>query len=137
MTITKGSIVAPPIRNLSLSFLFGRNQVIRQSLTLATQGVRLSVVGWQHQQISTTNHYVHITKKKFKHSISTYRLLNRIHCFYILLQFLEGIRTMILTVQVPQMLSNDLCEILPDLAYVGGIINEILYYSCAHGLSGR
>ena len=33
------------------------------SLTLAIQGVHLLLVGWQQQQISTTNHYVHITQK--------------------------------------------------------------------------
>ena len=36
------------------------------SPTLAAQEVHLSHAGGQHQQFSTTNHYAHIRKKKFK-----------------------------------------------------------------------
>ena len=34
---------------------------IQLTLRLAIQEVRFSLVGWEHQQICTTNHYAHVT----------------------------------------------------------------------------
>ena len=58
------------------------------SPTLATQEVHLSHAGGQHQQFSTTNHYVDI--KKNANSLSTYYLLNGVNCFYIVHQIQDG-----------------------------------------------